>query len=263
MISKVALADPTDDFFNRRLLARRLFRRFAMGQEFHSPTDILQQIREGNHALCAGVRKIGQPLSGEPAKFRGWHRLCEISRSSEAFFGAGPKYYENRKTTMSQKETSLQKLFEAQIKDIYYAEKQLVDAIPKMQDAAKDQDLAVAFADHLAETKQQVVRLERVFDLLDQKPKAEKCEAIKGLLKEAEEMMKDFKDEEALDAALIAAAQKVEHYEIATYGTLAAISDQLGLVEIGRALRETLREEKHADEKLSSLSNACNPVAAV
>jgi ferritin-like metal-binding protein YciE len=164
---------------------------------------------------------------------------------------------------MPHKETSLQKLFEAQVQDIYYAEKQLVDALPKMQKAARDEDLAAAFADHLGETKQHVKRLERVFDLLDQKPKAEKCEAINGIIKEAEELMKDFKDEEALDAALIAGAQKAEHYEIATYGTLAAISDQLGLSEIGRELRATLKEEKKADEKLSGLSNACNPIAAI
>lgn len=166
-------------------------------------------------------------------------------------------------TIMAPRESSLQKLFEAQIKDIYYAEKKLVDALPKMQAAAQDTDLATAFEAHCEETKNHVNRLEHVFELLGKKPSTETCEAMKGLIEEAEDLKAQFEGEEALDAALIAAAQKVEHYEIATYGTLAAISDQLRLTEVGRVLRETLHEEKTADEKLSSLANARNPVAAV
>lgn len=164
---------------------------------------------------------------------------------------------------MSQEKSALQELFEAQLEDIYYAEKQLVKALPKMSKAAEDQDLAAAFQSHATETDVHLSRLERVFELLDRKPKTKKCEAIEGLLKEGDEMMKEFKDSEALDAALITAAQKVEHYEIATYGTLASMADQLRFSEAGRELRATLEEEKAADEKLSAIANACNSVASI
>ncbi len=159
--------------------------------------------------------------------------------------------------------SELQKLFEEQVADIYYAEKHILKALPKMQKAANGADLASAFKAHIKETEGHVSRLESVFEILGKSPRSKKCEAIEGLIKEGEEIMKDFKSSEAIDAALIAAAQKIEHYEIATYGTLASIAEDLGLEQAARQLGATLAEEKDADQKLSSIARSANPAAAM
>jgi ferritin-like metal-binding protein YciE len=145
-------------------------------------------------------------------------------------------------------------LFVHGLKDIYYAEKKLVQNLPKMAKKAKSPDLSEAFEQHLTETENQVARLERIFALLDMEPKGKKCHGIEGLLKEGKEIMEEAEDPNALDAGLLAAAQAVEHYEISRYGTLIAWAEELGLREALSLLKETLAEEKNADKLLSQLA---------
>jgi len=137
-----------------------------------------------------------------------------------------------------------------ELKDIYDAEKQLLKALPKMAKAAEDEELKSAFESHLEETQEHVNRLEQVFKALDEPAKGKKCKAMQGLVEEGEELI----EEEEGDAALICAAQKVEHYEIATYGSLEAWAKLLGEDEAARLLAETLSEEKAADETLTSIA---------
>ncbi len=145
-------------------------------------------------------------------------------------------------------------LFVCLLEDIYYAEKRLVKALPKMAEKATNPGLKKALESHLQETQYQVKRAEQVFDLLALKPKTEKCEALLGLMTEADEMMKDVKDPDVMDAALIVSAQKIEHYEIAAYGSLAAIADLLGYTEAAIILRKTLDEEQASDTNLNNLA---------
>jgi ferritin-like metal-binding protein YciE len=152
--------------------------------------------------------------------------------------------------------SELHELFLDELKDMYDAEKQLTKALPKMAKAAESDELREAFESHLEETEQQVARLEEVFQALDEKPERKTCPAMQGLVKEGEEIMKEQKGSSVLDAALIAAGQKVEHYEIATYGTLAAWAEQLGHSEVVDLLKETLDEEKAADDKLTDIAQS-------
>lgn len=159
---------------------------------------------------------------------------------------------------------TLDDLFKAQLKDIYYAENQLFNkGLPEMAETATDEDLVAAFEDHREETQDQINKLERVFKSLDMKPEGEKCEAIEGLIKEAKSIIKETKDDETINAALIAAAQKVEHYEIATYGCLCAFAKRLGYDDAAKILHSILEQEKSADEKLTDLAySGINDMAA-
>jgi len=141
-----------------------------------------------------------------------------------------------------------------EMQDLYDAEKQLVKALPKMVKAASSEELSEAFAGHLEQTKGHVQRLEQAFQMLDQKPKGKVCAGMKGLISEAQERIQGNDDGALADSAMICAAQKVEHYEIAGYGTLKAWAEELGLSDIAALLDETLREEKEADEKLSTIA---------
>ncbi len=152
--------------------------------------------------------------------------------------------------------TGLRKLLEDQVADIYYAEKKLLPALKKMAKTAEDSDLSEAFTAHHAETTEQVTRLEEVFAALDMPVKGKKCDAIDGILEEASGIMDEFKGDSALDAALVGAAQKVEHYEIASYGSMVAWAEQLGLDDVASLLSENLEQEKAADEKLSDLAGS-------
>jgi len=151
-------------------------------------------------------------------------------------------------------ETKLLKLFEDSLKDIYWAEKALTKAIPKMVKKATATELIDALENHLEETEQQVEKVEKVFEILGKKASAKKCEAMNGLIKEAEEIMKESEDGAMRDAGIIAAAQKVEHYEIASYGTLRTFAQTLGLDDAASILEEILDEEKSADEKLTDVA---------
>jgi len=150
----------------------------------------------------------------------------------------------------------LNKLFEDELRDVYSAEKQLVKALPKMAKAATTPKLKAGFAKHLEQTKEQVARLERVFEMIGKPAKAKTCKAMEGLVEEASEILEENASPMVLDAALIAAAQKVEHYEIATYGTLVTWAQQLELKQVARVLAQTLTEEKETDEKLSQLAES-------
>ena len=157
---------------------------------------------------------------------------------------------------------TLDDLFLHTVQDIYYAEHQILKALPKMIDKATAPALKKGFETHLKETEGQIARLERVFAALDQKAKAVTCPAIDGIIKEANEIIGEVSDKAVLDAALIAAAQAVEHYEITRYGTLIAWANQLGRSEIAAILKETLDEEYATDDKLTAMATSkVNPKA--
>lgn len=151
---------------------------------------------------------------------------------------------------------NLQDLFEDTLKDIYYAEKKITKELPKMAKKASDPELKTAFEDHLRETEQQVERLEQVFELIGKAPRGKKCPAIDGIAEEAAEIMKEAEDEAVCDAGLLAAAQAVEHYEMARYGTLCAWARELDLGKVIKLLEATLDEEKNADSKLSKIAES-------
>ncbi len=151
--------------------------------------------------------------------------------------------------------TKLKELFIEELRDIYWAEKHLVKALPKMRKACTSQELANAFQDHLAVTETQVGRVEQVFELLDMAPRAKKCEAMEGLVKEAQGVIEDTDTGTATrDVALIIAAQKVEHYEIATYGSLVQLAKTMGRDDIADLMQATLDEEKETDVLLTELA---------
>lgn len=154
------------------------------------------------------------------------------------------------------KEMTLEDAFVSEIRDIYDAEKQIVRSLPKMAKAAKSEELRAAFKEHLEQTKGQVQRLEQVFEMLDQKARSKPCKGMKGLLEEGAELIeeKDDKAPALLDLELIAAAQKVEHYEISGYGTLRTFAQQMGNREIADLLDQTLKEEEQTDKKLTLLA---------
>ena len=155
----------------------------------------------------------------------------------------------------------LNELFLEELADIYDAEKQLIKALPKMAEKANSPELQSAFEDHLEQTQEHVRRLEEVFELFEQKPKGKKCEAMSGLIEEAQSLMKEEATPSVMDAALIAAAQKVEHYEIATYGCLRTWAELLGKDEAIDLLEETLSEEKDVDESLTDIASNINEEA--
>lgn len=169
----------------------------------------------------------------------------------------------NKSKPQSQEASDLRELMEDSLKDIYWAEKALVKAIPKMIKNATSENLVSGLQNHLEETKDQVTRLEQVFEMLGKKAQAKKCDAMEGLTKEAESIMEETTEGVVRDAGIIAAAQKVEHYEIATYGTLCAFAKALGEDEVGELLHQTLEEEKRADETLTEAAyNDINVEAA-
>jgi ferritin-like metal-binding protein YciE len=149
---------------------------------------------------------------------------------------------------------TLDDLFLDTLKDIYYAEKQIVKALPQMADAAQSADLKAGFEQHLLETKNQVDRLEQVFELMGKPAAGKTCDAILGILEEGKSVMADFKGTEALDAGLVSSAQAVEHYEIARYGTLLAWARQLGMSDAAILLEETLKEEEATDRALTKIA---------
>jgi ferritin-like metal-binding protein YciE len=152
--------------------------------------------------------------------------------------------------------TNLEDLFNHTLEDIYFAETKLVNALPKMAKASDSPALAKAFTSHLEETKEHVARLEEVFSKLGRKAKATECPAIKGILQESNELMTEIEDADTRDAAMIAAGQAAEHYEITRYGTLVSWAKLLGHKEIATILEKTLKEEYGADDKLTKLAES-------
>lgn len=160
--------------------------------------------------------------------------------------------------------SQLMKLFEDELKDLYWAEKAVNKAIPNMIKKATSKELIDALTSHLDETGNQVTRLEQVFESIGKKATAKKCDAMEGLIKEAEEKMESCEAGAMCDAEIISAAQKVEHYEIASYGTLRQFAETLGLTEAETLLEATLKEEKAADQKLTKVAkSAINKEAAL
>ena len=157
---------------------------------------------------------------------------------------------------------SMNDLFVNQIEDLYDAEQRLTKALPKMAEAAHSSQLKQAFQSHLTETEGHVRRLEQIFRELNTDPTRETCEAMKGLISEGEEMIKAHGDPDIKDAALIAAAQRVEHYEISGYGTARSFAQRLGLTQAANLLQQTLQEEKAADEKLTNIAESSVNVKA-
>lgn len=158
---------------------------------------------------------------------------------------------------------SLEDIFEDMLKDIYWAENHLAKALPKMAKASYNDDLKEAFESHLKETKNQIARLEQCFSLLGMKAQGKKCPAMQGLVEEGQEAIEDHESGHARDAALIGAAQKVEHYEISSYGTLRTMATVLGKVQCAELLEASKDEEAETDEKLTRLSEKINKWASV
>jgi ferritin-like metal-binding protein YciE len=154
----------------------------------------------------------------------------------------------------SKEPKKLDELFHEGLKDIYFAEKKILTALPKMAKAAQSEELTQAFEKHEKQTKGHVERLEKVFAMIDAEPHGKKCPAILGIIEEGEEIMKDYKGSPALDAGLLSAAQAVEHYEISRYGTLKAWARELELNDAVSLLETTLDEEKETDETLTGLA---------
>lgn len=150
----------------------------------------------------------------------------------------------------------LEDLFEDTLRDIYYAERQITKALPKMAKAAQSAELKQGFEQHLEQTEGHVERLEKVFELMGKRARGKTCDAILGIIDEGKTIMDEFKDSEAIDAGLISAAQAVEHYEIARYGTLKTWAQELGMSEAVRLFEQTLNEEKQTDQKLTQIAEA-------
>jgi ferritin-like metal-binding protein YciE len=158
-------------------------------------------------------------------------------------------------------ENSLQELYVEQLRDLYNAENQLVKALPKMAKAAQSEALRQGFEHHLEQTKGHVDRLEHIFSAMDESPKGKKCAGMEGLVEEGEEVIKEQSSSDALDAGLIASAQRVEHYEIAAYGAVRSFAELLGENDAVELLQQTLEEEKETDERLTELSKEVNSQA--
>ncbi|CDX40102.1 ferritin-like domain-containing protein [Mesorhizobium sp. WSM4935] len=156
----------------------------------------------------------------------------------------------------SEASNGLESLFVDGLKDIYYAEKKILKTLPKMAKAASAEEVSAAFEKHRVETEGHVDRLEKVFEILGKPARGKTCPAIDGIIEEGSEILEEYKNEPALDAGLVAAAQSVEHYEIARYGTLIAWAEQLGLKEALPLLRDTLKEESATDEALTKLGES-------
>jgi ferritin-like metal-binding protein YciE len=154
------------------------------------------------------------------------------------------------------KQKTLSDLFHDTLKDVYFAEKKILSTLPKMMKAAQNEDLQAAFEKHRGETQGQVERLEQVFAIIEKKPQGKTCPAINGLAEEGGELIEEFKGSPASDAGLLAAAQAVEHYEIARYGALVAWAEKLGLDDAVALLQETLEEEKNTDAALTELAES-------
>ncbi|MEO5991753.1 MAG: ferritin-like domain-containing protein [Ferruginibacter sp.] len=180
------------------------------------------------------------------------------SSSKSKASSSAPKKSSSKAKSQSSDEIAhgLTDLFEDMLKDIYWAEKALTKAIPKMIKKATSELLSDALKSHLEETQNQILRCEQVFEIMGKKAQAKKCEAMDGLLKEAQEIMESTEEGPVRDAGIIAAGQKVEHYEIASYGTMCAFAKILGHHDIVELLEETLNEEKQADEKLTEVAES-------
>ena len=186
----------------------------------------------------------------------------ENKKSNSTTASQNGKQSQVKSSNAPMQSSQLMKLFEDELKDIYWAEKALIKAIPKMVKNATAPELKQALESHLEQTHEQVGRVEMVFEILGKKASAKKCEAMEGLIMEGGEIMEDCEEGPMRDAGIISAGQKIEHYEIASYGTLRQFAETLGLTEAVSLLEATLKEEKAADQKLSEVAQSINVEAA-
>lgn len=206
--------------------------------------------------MAKSVNKKASSVSGKSSSVRKSATVKSSSSNPSAGKSRGSKTSSSSQGNANQAPL-LEKLFVDQLKDIYYAEKALVRTLPKMMKAATSPELRKAFEDHTLVTKGQVTRLEQVFESMGKKAQGKKCEAMEGLIKEAESMIEDTdKGTMTRDVGLIISAQKVEHYEIASYGSLATLAKTLGNQEAKTLLGQTLDEEKMTDELLSGIAES-------
>lgn len=190
------------------------------------------------------------PAKKEDAKAKAETKTKDVADSK-----ADKKVATDTKSKSKESGTEFREFFIEELKDILWAEKALLKALPKMRKAASGKELAASFDAHLSETEEQISTLEQVFELMGEKPKTKKCDATEGLISETESIISDTEKGTAIrDAGLILAAQKVEHYEIATYGTLAALADAMQEAKVAKLLRSILRDEKDSDKKLTALA---------
>jgi ferritin-like metal-binding protein YciE len=194
-------------------------------------------------------------LDGTPAEPIRFIRRQEQIAGEEASILCGA---DSRRTRLPMKPNSLRELYVEQLKDLYDAEHQITKALPKMIDAAQTAELKDALTEHLDATKEQVHRLEQIFKNLGEKPKAEKCKGMQGILEEGNDLVTEIKDDNVRDAAIIASAQRVEHYEIAGYGTARTYAELLDQPDAEELLRQTLNEEEEVDQVLTSLAEDIN-----
>jgi ferritin-like metal-binding protein YciE len=181
-------------------------------------------------------------------------RIADVFRNKEPRCGLNSRKFNPKESNVADK--TLNDLFIDTLKDIYFAERQIVKALPKMARAAQSPELKAAFKKHQEETQGQIERLQQVFELVGKPARGKTCEAIQGIIAECEEIMEEFAGSSALDAGLISSAQAVEHYEIARYGTLKNWATELGMNDAANLLDETLQEEGATDEALTQLANA-------
>lgn len=194
-----------------------------------------------------------------PARARPWHNLCGFP-GADTFTSAFHSTHQPILKTMA-KLSNLSDLLVLELQDLYSAENQLVKALPKMAKAATNDELQSGFNEHLEQTKQHVERLERVMEILGASPKGKTCKAMQGLIAEGEEILEEDAEPAVRDAALIAAAQKVEHYEIAGYGSARTYAELLAQDEVAELLQETLEEEGETDKRLSEIAETINEEA--
>ena len=200
------------------------------------------------------ARKAMKRAAKRPAKKASKRAAKTTGRSASKAPARRPAKKGGRGRASAASQKDLGDLFMETLKDIYHAEKQILRALPKMAKAAQSSELRQAFQTHTEQTRVQVDRLEKIFAMSGERPKAKTCHAILGLVEEGEEVMEEFKGSDALDAGLLAAAQAVEHYEISRYGTLKSWAAQHGMQDVTRLLDETLAEEKETDELLTRIA---------
>jgi ferritin-like metal-binding protein YciE len=217
--------------------------------------------RKSSGARASSARKTGGATSsagrsgGRSASRAGAAKSPRTGKSTTSRSSASTSRSTARARAPA-KQKELDDLFLEGLKDVYTVEKQILRALPKMAKAAQSDELRQAMERHVEETRGQVERLNRVFEMAGKRPTGKKCPAIEGMIEEAQEVMQEFKGSDALDAGLIADAQSVEHYEITRYGTLRTWAQQLGMQDAARLLDETLAEEKRTDELLTQLAES-------
>lgn len=205
------------------------------------------------HILCNFFRE--QLKTNSMAKTKTSGRTSAKTNGQQKSNGQSQKTKVQVASGTASGNTQLEKFFEDSLKDIYWAEKQLLKALPKMQKAATTEELQTAIEEHIAQTEGHVGRLEQVFEIFGKKAQAKKCEAMAGLVKEGEEVVEETEDGSMTrDAAIIVSAQKVEHYEIAAYGSLRQLAITMGQDEAAEILSQTLEEEKQTDQNLSAIA---------